>query len=276
MQAPSLDDALTLTPAADGALVARLDPAYSNAPQSLPPERGAPFGGLMAALCARAARQGLAVEAPLRAVSVQYLAGARFEDVAFTAELLRGGRSTAFCHVRAGQPGRPALSAQLTFGLESERLSLPVLRTTPPPLEQGRGDALDPRFAPWFTRLVDYRFIEGPGLFGGLEHPKVAVWMRVRDGRPLDSERLCFLLDAVFPIYLTVQSFPVDLATTVDLRYDLFEGVENAAPDGWVWFEFETRHVGGGWAVEDGLAWAADGRPLAAARQVRKLLGRAG
>lgn len=275
MDSQSLDQALTLVPS-DGGLAARLDPGYSNAPQSLPPERGAPFGGLMAALSVRAARQGLALASPLRAVSVQFLAGARFEAVDFTADLLRGGRSTAFAQVRGGQPGRPALAAQLTFGDETERLSLPLLETAPPSPDQAAGEGLDPRFAPWFTRHVDYRFIEGPGLFGRHDRARVGVWMRTADGAPLDAERLCFLLDAVYPVFWTVRPFPPAVATSVDLRYDLFEGVEGSAPDGWAWFVFESRHVGGGWAVEDGAAWSADGRPLALARQLRKLLGRAG
>lgn len=274
MNSQSLERALTLTPSAAG-LAARLDPGYSNAPQSLPPERGAPFGGLMAALAVRAARQGLDLVSPLRTVSVQFLAGARFEAVDLTAELLRGGRSTAFVQVRGGQPGRPALAAQLTFGDETPHLSAPLMRTTPPPAE-GAGEGLDPRFAPWFTRHVEYRFIEGPGLFGRHDQARVGVWLRTADGAPLDAERLCFLLDAIYPVFWTIRPFPPAIATTVDLRYDLFEGVEGAAPDGWAWFVFESRHVGGGWAVEDGAAWSAEGRPLAVARQLRKLLGRAG
>ncbi|MEY4556516.1 MAG: hypothetical protein RL093_1635, partial [Pseudomonadota bacterium] len=42
--------------------------------------------------------------------------------------------------------------------------------------------------------------------------------------------------------------------------------------EGWAWFHFTSRDVGGGWAVEDGVAWAPDGRPLAMVRQRRKLM----
>ena len=46
----TLSQALALTPDENGGLGASLSGAFSNAPQAMPPERGAPFGGLMAAL----------------------------------------------------------------------------------------------------------------------------------------------------------------------------------------------------------------------------------
>src|SRR5690606_39894281 len=63
----------------------------------------------------------------------------------------------------------------------------------------------DPGFAPRFTRYVEHRFDGGPRLFGqnaGGE-PVVRCWMRTADRAPLDEDRLCFLLDAVFPVYFT-------------------------------------------------------------------------
>jgi len=45
MPTPSLAEALTLTPGADGALVARLTGGFSNAPMAMDPLKGAPFGG---------------------------------------------------------------------------------------------------------------------------------------------------------------------------------------------------------------------------------------
>ena len=96
MTRQTLAEALTLAPDDDGALVARLTGDFSNAPHAAPQERGAPFGGLMAALAAGAMRQGLALQAPLRTLTIQYLAAARCEDVAFRPTLARGGRNVAY------------------------------------------------------------------------------------------------------------------------------------------------------------------------------------
>ena len=79
----ALADALTLTDDGHGGLTARLDPGFSNAPQAMDPTKGAPFGGLMAALAAGAARQGLGLDTPLQTLSIQYLAAARFEPATF-------------------------------------------------------------------------------------------------------------------------------------------------------------------------------------------------
>src|SRR5690349_11747483 len=96
-----LDAVLALKLDTDGGLDAVVPESLSNAPMNMDAGRGAPFGGLMASLAVNAARQGLAIESPLRTLTVQYLAGARFgEPVRFTAESLRGGRSTHFAEVR--------------------------------------------------------------------------------------------------------------------------------------------------------------------------------
>ncbi len=273
--AQDLDATLALVPDAEG-LVAAVPSALSNAPQSMAAEKGGPFGGLMAALAVRAARQALDITAPLQTLSVQYLAAARFDQVRFTAETLRGGRSTHFAQVRGGQPGRPAIAASATFGAEGPGPVLRPLSAVRPARALGEIESvdLDPRFAPWFTRWVEYRFAEPFLGFGNHDEPVVRVWLRLKDGKPLDEARLCFLLDAVFPNYFLVAGLTA-VSTTVDLRYDLFEPLTpRTSPEGWAYFEFRTHDVTGGWAVEDGIALSPDGAPLAAARQLRKMVAR--
>ena len=103
----SLDAALTFQVLEDGGLSAPVPGHFSNGPSSMAPEKGFPFGGLLAALCAQSMRQGLALTAPLRTLSVQYLSAARFgEQVAFRPRLLRGGRNVLYAAVEAEQDGR--------------------------------------------------------------------------------------------------------------------------------------------------------------------------
>jgi len=271
-----LDGVLAFNPDADGGLEATVPQGLSNAPMNMDAGRGAPFGGLMASLAVKAARQGLGVESPLRTLTVQYLAGARFgEPVRFTAESLRGGRSTHFAEVRASQGSRPILTAGLTFGRDGPGPRLrPIEQVTPArPLADIESTLLNPEFGPHFTRWVEYRFAMDFLGFGNHEEPVVKVWLRVRDGRPLDDLRLAFLLDAVFPNYFLVTG--PSIATSVDLRYDLFHTLTpQTSPDGWAYFEFRSHDVSDGWALEDGIALAPDGAPIAAARQLRKMITR--
>ncbi len=276
MTTQTLAEALTLTDDGAGGLIARLDTGFSNAPQAMDPTRGAPFGGLMAALAAGAARQGLAIGTPLRTLSIQYLAAARFgEPVRFTPTLTRGGRNVAYAHVLGGQDERAAVQALATFGRDVEGPVLTPLVAAPPPVESLPAMPMDPAFGPWFTRHIEHRFVDGPKLFGenAGRSPELGCWMRCVDGAPLDESRLLFLLDGLYPTYFTAFPAPPAISTSVDLRADLLaELTPETSPEGWAYFHFWSRDVGGGWAVEDGVAWAPEGRPLAVVRQRRKIL----
>jgi acyl-CoA thioesterase len=271
-----LDAVLAFKADDDGGLTAVVPESLSNAPRVMAPARGAPFGGLMAALAVKAAREGLGINSPLRTLTVQYLYGARFGDpVRFTAESLRGGRSTHFAEVRAGQGARTAVVAGLTFGADGPGPRLRPIETVTPTraLEAIESVDLDEDFAPHFTRWVEYRFAQDFKGFGNHDEAVVKVWLRLKDGKPLDDLRLAFLLDAIFPNYMLVTG--LGMSTTVDLRYDLFHTLTPAtSPHGWAYFEFRSHDVSDGWALEDGIALAPDGTPMAAARQLRKMISR--
>lgn len=279
MTDPTLDQALTLSPAPDGGFTCEIHGAFSNGPQSMPPEAGRPFGGLLAALAAGAMRQGLALTSPLRTLSVQYLAAPRFgTPIWLRPRLLRGGRTMAFCTVEVGQDARTTLHATASFGTDHHPQNMPVrpdLATPPPPLASlDRDRTLSGPLSPYFTRYVDYVFDGGPNLMGGNgDGPGVErVWMRTNDGAPLDPARLCYLLDALYPPVWTVTD-TFRNGASVDLRYDILNDPTPAStPDGWAFFEFRMLDLGGGWTIDDVVVWGADGTPLALARQRRKIL----
>jgi len=272
----SLDAALTFQSLDDGGLSAPVPGHFSNGPSGMAPEKGFPFGGLLAALCAQSMRHSLALTAPLRTLSVQYLSAARFgEQVAFRPRLLRGGRNVVYAAVEAEQDGRLTHHATGTYGLDGATPPITPLRLPPPPL-----DSLNPRatihgpMAPHFSQHVEYRFDGGPNILGGNEgRPAVErTWMRMADGRPLDEVGLCYLLDALYPPAWTLSKTPAAM-TTVDLRIDMLtDPTPQRAPDGWAFFEFRMLDLGLGWTVDEAAAWSADGTPLALSRQRRKLL----
>lgn len=276
----SLAQALAFRPMEDGALSASVAGDFSNGPSGAPPEKGFPFGGLLAALCAQGMRQGLALTAPLRTLSVQYLSAARFgQPVAFRPRLLRGGRNVIYAAIEADQDGRMTHHATGAYGVDAPTPPLSPLHAPPPPLE-----SLDPEariggpMAPHFARHVDYRFDGGPNILGGNEGRPVVerTWMRMADRRPLDEVGLCYLLDALYPPAWTASARPAPM-TTVDLRIDILADPTPAtALDGWAFFEFRMLDLGLGWTVDEATAWGADGAPLAISRQRRKLLPQRG
>ena len=272
----SLDDALAFQTLDDGALSGAVPCHFSNGPNSLPPEKGFPFGGLLAALCAQGMRQGLSLTAPLRTLSVQYLSAARFgEPVAFRPRLLRGGRNVLYASIEADQDGRMTHHATGTYGLDAATPPLTPLHRPPPPLNSLKPEAtIRGPMAPHFAGHVEYRFDGGPNILGGNEgRPAIErTWMRMADGRPLDEVGLCYLLDALYPPAWTASKTPAAM-TTVDLRIDILaDPTPETAPDGWAFFEFRMLDLGLGWTVDEATAWGADGTPLALSRQRRKLL----
>ena len=265
--------ALRLEPGPEsGRLVAELPPSFSLAPFALEAASANAHGGLVAALALQAARQGLAVDAPLRTLSLQFLAGARFGPITLEPELTRGGRSVRFAGVRGRQKGL-VFESRLTFGDDGEgAVHRPAACPAAPPPEAVGPLPMPPQLLPRFTQNAQYGAIAGRP-FSSSE-PRLLLWMREASGAPLDDLRLAFLLDAVFPAFYVGLDRPVP-AASVDLRYDFTGPVGEAdAPDGWVLFEFATRDFGQGWAIEDGSAWSRSGRLLAVARQLRKTLAK--
>lgn len=278
LQSPTLQtlaDALTLTSSPDG-LTCELHGDFSNGPIAAPPEKGFPFGGLLAGLSAVALRQGLELTAPLRSLSIQYLAAPAYETpVVFTPRMLRGGRTVGYAALEVTQGDRLTHHAQATYGdddVDAVSVSGPVV--PPPPL-----DSLDPArtlsgpLAPRFSQHVEYRLETGPHILQGVPGDRAGerLWMRTNDGAPLDEARLCYLMDALYPPAWTAVTTPFR-AATVDLRYDfIVDPTPETAPDGWAFFEFSLVDLGGGWTMDDLIVRDGTGRILALGRQRRKL-----
>jgi acyl-CoA thioesterase len=273
----TLDAALAFRTTDDGGLGAAVGPSFSNGPSGLAPEKGFPFGGLLAALVAQALRQGLAVAAPLRTLSIQYLAAAPFgAEIVFRPRLLRGGRNVLYAALDAEEAGRLTHHASAVYGRDADTAPIRPLLIPPPPL-----DGLDPAatvggpMAPHFAQHVDYRFDGGPNILGGNAGKTEVVertWMRMKDGRPLDDAGLCYLLDALYPPAWTTGPQPPAM-TTVDYRIDILtDPTPETTPDGWAFFEFRMLDLGLGWTVDEAACWGADGTPLAVSRQRRKLI----
>lgn len=274
MTVQTLTSALALSPIEPGSFSIEIGGDFSNGRISAPPEKGFPFGGLLAALIAKAMRDGLGLSAPLRSLSIQYLAAPVYgATITLTPRLLRGGRTVAYAGLEVRQGERLTHQAQATWGADDASGETAELIVAPPPLA-----SLDPErtlsgpLAPHFSQHVDYRFETGPNLLQGRagETAVERLWMRTRDGLPLDMERLCYLMDALYPPAWTAATRPLRMAT-VDLRYDIVrDPTPETAPDGWAFFEFRLQDLGRGWTVDDLTVRGADGSLIALGRQRRK------
>src|SRR5690606_31603312 len=161
--------------------------------------------------------------------------------------------------VQAGQDGlgqewRNTHHATATFGEDTPCEIVSPLSQAPPAL-----DILDPRLAlrgsmaPHLAQHVVYRLDGSPQIRGGnTVRPAVErLWMRCRDGAPLDTTRMAYLLDALYPPCWTLFKRPAAMAT-VDLRYDFItDPTPQNTPDGWAFFEFRMLDFGGGWTVDE-------------------------
>lgn len=269
-------NALGIWPEGENKVRAEFNPEFSNAPLAFDPSQGAPFGGLITALAVRSARKILRIEAPLRSITVQFLTAARFSSMFWQAKRLRGGRAISYVTIEGVQGSRSIAQALAVFAVDGvgPSLTLPPSAplANPEHLPESTGEA---DIFPWFHRKVEYRFENGLGLSGqNVEaRPVLRVWMRLREVAPVDEARLCMLLDAVYPTFWTAIEPPRQFAVTTHLTYDFLKTITPlTAPDGWVFFEFRTVGLGGGWAIEDAIACDRAGVPLALARQRRKLI----
>ncbi|WP_292051176.1 MULTISPECIES: thioesterase family protein [unclassified Brevundimonas] len=281
MPSPSEDlmaDAMTMQ--AEGAnrrLLVR--PEFSNAPNSFPPEKGFPFGGLLAAVCAKTMKEGLEIDAPLQSLTVQYLAAARFgEEVLLEPRLMRQGRQITYATLTAAQGERLTHCASATFGIDGEcETPLHDRNRVPDDVHTlSESEHMSGPFAPRFASQIEYRFERGPNIFGGNKDRarREGAWMRFRDGQPLDVYRLCYLMDALYPPASTAFERPV-LMTTVDLRYDFITPPSAmTAPDGWAYVEFDMIDFDRDWTVDDVNVWGVDGTLLSVGRQRRRVLNR--
>ena len=228
----------------------------------------------MAGLAVQAARQQLSLEAPLQSLSMQFMSPARFGPIDLQAQRIRGGRSIAYVAVEAVQGPRQVLAAQALFASDAEGpLIAPLRRTPPAPVEALSSDDPQSCAVPYFSRHFEYRFEQASRLGCGALPAVEQVWMRARDPAPLDEPRLCALLDAIYPTFLTSFTGPTPIAVTTGLYYEMLAPLSPAtSPEGWIYLMFTTQHLAAGWAVEDAVAYDRSGMPIALARQRRKLI----
>ena len=229
-----------------------------------------PHGGLLGALLLRTSQQ-LAGDREPRAITVHYFSAPPEGPVEVSAALLREGGSSAVVRADLHTPdGTLAATAVLTSGRAARRptASYDVLAPPPaPPPGQCEPLEIPPELVP-FTGQFSYRLV-GPAPLSGGDHAELVAWVRLRTDEPYDPAALVVLTDVLPPALYGATAAPVPVPT-VELHVVL---AGRPPVQGWVLTRIATRTAGDGWCVDDSEVWSPDGRLLAQARQVRRVLG---
>ncbi len=229
-----------------------------------------PHGGLLGALLLRTAQQ-LAGDREPRALSVHYLTAPPEGPVDLTATVLREGGSSAVVRADLHAPdGTLAATAVLTSGRAARRPTASYDVVAPPPAPPaGQCEPLEipPELVP-FAGHFSYRPV-GPAPLSGGDRAELVAWVRLRADEAYDPAALVVLADVLPPALYGATAVPVPVPT-VELQVVLAGG---APVRGWVLSRIATRTAGDGWCVDDSEVWSPDGRLLAQARQVRRVLG---
>lgn len=226
------------------------------------------YGGLTAAILARAMAAEAGRGRPLRSFHATFCAPATAGPVEVSVDVVRAGRSVAFVRSRMERDGEPVAIATATFardrrstltGGEAPRLSLPCIDDV--------ADGPEVLYIPAFCRYFEFRQALGHPSFSGGPEAHLGGWCRVRGGPlPAEAPLVLALLDSWAPAALSRHPRWAPCAS-IDLFVQMHAVLDGVGVE-WLGYEARSRHVEGGYADETATLYFADGRPIATARQL--------
>jgi acyl-CoA thioesterase len=257
------DQAIALTPTAEGVYTGATSPAYAN--------MVGPFGGVTAATALNAVLQHPKRLGEPVALTVNFCAA--LADGAFdaTARPVRTNRSTQHWVVELSQAGEVVMTATAmtaarreTWGVDDEPMP-----TVPAP------DAVpDPTQAPQveWVRRYRMRFIEGdmPTRWDGAGSSSLTrLWVREAEPRALDFASLTALADVFFPRAWVRRATRTPVGT-VSMTVYFHAGAAPLAEigGGWLLGQARAQAFRNGFFDQTALLWSESGHLLASSHQV--------
>jgi acyl-CoA thioesterase len=244
-----------------GRYSATVDPAWSV-------RKGA-NGGYAAGLLLRAlmAEVGDPARTP-RSLTVHYPAAVEAGPADIAVQVERSGRSMTTATARIEQQGSPAALAMAAFSTDRhESVDFVDMAMPKVPPVDGLQPLVLPEMAPPFAANLQVWLADGAAPFTGAEHAYAALWLSLRQPRPLDYPLLAALTDFWMPVLFATRITPV-MSPTIDLTVHFRSPITAAAATGPWLGVFRTRLARGGFMEEDGEVWSADGTLLAQSRQL--------
>lgn len=228
------------------------------------------FGGLVAALLARALEREVPSDRPLRSALIDFVAPASPGAVNIEARVLRAGKSLVHAEARLFQNDQLVALFIGTYGAaRSTQLTLQAARApeTLPPTQYPRipyAEGLSPRF----TRYFEYHMV-GSMLFSGSSEGKLDGYVRHAEPGPVDAAGLLGLIDSWPPAVLPALRKPAPVSS-VTWMVDFI--CEAPAPGtlSHDYFRYQANTIAsqGGYASSEARLWGPDGALLAASRQL--------
>ena len=231
---------------------------------------GGPNGGYLLATCLRALGNDLPMPDPL-AVSAYFLRPSTPGAARIRTEVVRTGRRVATGEARLLQDEREIMRALASFTDHAksagETRSFEAMPALPPPeqtIDLMGGQSAAPALS--ITDRVDYRVTKMPGWLTGKPtgEPRMSLWLRFKDGRPVDTLSLVMLVDAVWPAVM-------DIGVAGSVTVELTVHVRARPAPGWLACRVSTRFVSGGYHEEDFEIWDSAGTLVAQSRQLAVL-----
>lgn len=237
----------------------------------------ATYGGLVAGMLVAAAREPVA-DAPLRSVSVSFVAPVAPGDADVETTVLRAGSRATQVQSVLRQEGQAAAVALASHGAPRESALVVPLRDSLPQLPAPESvEAMPhvPGMTPDFFAHVDLRVTEGGWPFSGSATADLSGWMRFREAPPTFGEaEMTALVDAWPPTVLQMLTEPRPSSTltwTLELIEDLTAMAP--APDTWWAYQVTTDHSADGYARTHAHVWHPDGTLVAISRQTVAVFG---
>jgi acyl-CoA thioesterase len=227
---------------------------------------GRPNGGYALATCVRALRDVIPGLDPL-AVSAFFLRPAVPGAATIRTELVRSGRRIATGEVKLFQDDKEVVRAVASFA-DLAQAAGPTTHFEPPPALPPVEETIDLTGGASLPEITiinrfEYRVTALPGWVQGKPSgdPRMALWLRFRDGREPDPLALVAMVDAVWPAVM-------ELGAMGSATIELSVHVRAKPTPGWLACRVATRYVSGGYHEEDFEIWDSDGKLVAQSRQL--------
>lgn len=228
-----------------------------------------PNGGVVAAVCLRAAELEIGAGPPPRMIAAHFLEPAPNGPAEIEVETLRRGKRVAAAEARMYDEGKLACVTLVVFSAARDQdLDLAAEPpAAPPPAEVEPLPAATLRTFPKVFHQLEMRPVFGaPEAFGKQQQATSGGWLSFRDDpAELDAVRLCAICDLWWPALFGRLEQPVAVPTlqlTIHIR-----SVEPPARQP-VLARFQTRSLLEGHVEESSEIWSEDGRLLAESRQM--------
>lgn len=241
----------------------------------------ATYGGLAAALVYEAIAAALPddanADAPLRSLTVSFVAPAQVGPLEARAQVLRAGRSAIQIEARALQGEQVVTAALASFGRarESSIAVSPGKGTEFMPPPDCEALPFIEGLVPEFTRHFEYRIGAGGMPFSGSSEPRLGGWVRFRQATgPVSIGHLLALIDAWPPAVLPMLK-QLSPASSLTWTLEILPSALEQAQNGEEWWQYlaEVEQAEHGYGVTQAKLWDARGNLVALSRQTVTVFG---